>query len=77
MALHITDEETDRLVRQLARARGVGITQAVRLAVEAELRRPPLRERLKPLLEEVAATAKRNKVEPVKDWKAFYDSLED
>lgn len=37
MAFHIRDKATDALVRKLADQRGVGLTKAVRLAVEAEL----------------------------------------
>lgn len=33
MALNIQDEETDWLVREFARKRGVGITAAVRIAI--------------------------------------------
>lgn len=39
MALNIKDPETDRLVRELAAATGASITQVIRTAVEAELRR--------------------------------------
>ena len=74
MALHIVDKETDRLVRQLARKRGVGLTEAIKLAVEAELERTPvpLRERLEPFLAELDATPRTG----VKIDKAFFDSLD-
>ncbi|MDP1738673.1 MAG: type II toxin-antitoxin system VapB family antitoxin [Caulobacter sp.] len=39
MAFHVRDKETDRLVRELARDRGVGLTEAVKLAVKSELAR--------------------------------------
>ena len=39
MALSIKDEETDRLVRRLARARKTSFTAAIRLAVSNELKR--------------------------------------
>lgn len=39
MALSIKDEETDRLVRRLARAKRTSFTGAIRLAVSNELRR--------------------------------------
>lgn len=56
---HVRDAETDALVRELARRRGVGLTKAVKLAVRNELRREDaaarLRERLRPLQECVAA----------------------
>ncbi|HEX4183105.1 MAG TPA: type II toxin-antitoxin system VapB family antitoxin [Caulobacteraceae bacterium] len=46
MAFHVHDPKTDALVRPLARQKGVGVTEAVKLAVDEELRReaerPPL-----------------------------------
>lgn len=36
-ALHITDRETDTLVRRLAASREIGITEAIKLAVTNEL----------------------------------------
>ncbi|MET3710564.1 hypothetical protein ABIC65_001244 [Sphingomonas trueperi] len=39
MALSIKDEETDRLVRRYARAKGVSYTTAIRMAVSDALRR--------------------------------------
>lgn len=37
MPFHIRDEETDTLVRELARREGVGLTEAVKLAVKERL----------------------------------------
>lgn len=37
MGLSIKNEETERLVRELARRRGIGVTTAIRLAVSNEL----------------------------------------
>jgi antitoxin VapB len=37
MILHVRDVETDDLVRQLARTRGISITEAIREAVEQAL----------------------------------------
>ncbi|MFI5010848.1 MAG: type II toxin-antitoxin system VapB family antitoxin [Hyphomicrobiales bacterium] len=57
MPLHIRDEVTIQLVRKLAERKGVGLTEAVRLAVEGELRREehavPLRERIRPIQERI------------------------
>ena len=61
MAFHVRDTRTDELVRELARRRGIGITEAVREAVEQaleadEVRSKPqksLRERLQPLLDRI------------------------
>lgn len=77
MALHIRDERTDTLVRELASKKGVGLTEAVREAVENELARErqaiPLKERLKPLFDRMDALPKTG----LRADKAFYDSLND
>jgi antitoxin VapB len=79
MALHIRDQETDLLVRRLAKAKGVGLTEAVRHAVECELARtqaksePSLRQRLQPLLDEIDAIPSTG----LPADKAFYDWLND
>lgn len=41
MGLSIKNEETERLVRELARRKGVGVTTAIRLAVSNELANTP------------------------------------
>jgi antitoxin VapB len=71
MALHIRDDETDRLVRRLAEHKGVGLTEAVRLAVENELRRIPLRERLRPMQQRLAKVPGTG----LRADKAFFDDL--
>jgi antitoxin VapB len=76
MAFHIRDPETDALVRKLARQKGVGITEAVKLAVDAELRReaaekPPLRERIRAIQDEVRSWPCTD----LKADKAFFDEL--
>ncbi|MCA9172283.1 MAG: type II toxin-antitoxin system VapB family antitoxin, partial [Planctomycetales bacterium] len=38
MAIHVQDEETDWMVREFARKRGVGITAAIKLAIEEATR---------------------------------------
>ena len=38
MALNIKDEETDRLARELAAETGLSLTEAIREAVEAQLK---------------------------------------
>jgi antitoxin VapB len=73
MALHIRDSETDRLVRDLAVIKGVGLTEAVKLAVENELRRAPLYERVRPIQERIKAAGATG----LEADKAFYDSLSD
>lgn len=37
MGLSIKNDETERLVRELAKRRGIGVTSAIRLAVSNEL----------------------------------------
>lgn len=75
MAFHIRDKETDRLVRALARRKGLGLTDAVKLAVQQEMAsaqdQPPLRERLRALAKEIAAYPDTDKTVD----KAFYDEL--
>jgi antitoxin VapB len=76
MAFHVRDPETDALVRRLARQKGVGITEAVKLAVGAELRReaapkPPLRERIRAIQDEVQSWPYTG----LKADKTFFDEL--
>ncbi len=78
MAIHVQDEETDRLVREFARRRGVGITAAIKLAVtEATVieRRSgeELRRRIAPILDEVRAH--RKTTYSAEDDKAFMDEM--
>jgi len=77
MAFHVRDAETDRLVRELAAEEGVGLTEAVKLAVRAKLdakkHEPSLWEKLKPLQDEFARYPKTG----LEADKAFYDSLND
>jgi antitoxin VapB len=71
MALHIRDEETERLVRNLASLRKLGLTEAVRVAVEGELKRIPLGDRIRPIQERVAAAGRSGFVAD----KTFFDAL--
>lgn len=75
MAIHIRDSHADRLVRELARKRGIGLTEAITQAVAAELVREAsvlsLAERLKPLQDDIA----RRRVPGVVIDKAFFDDL--
>jgi antitoxin VapB len=71
MALHIRDTETDRLVRSLAEIKKLGLTEAVKLAVENELKRIPLRERIRPIQDRIAAMGDTG----LKADKAFFDEL--
>jgi antitoxin VapB len=80
MALSIKDEETDRLVRKLAKLRQLSYTQTIRLAVANELERSEVRrpaekaEMLKAIAEiqaRVAALPDRMTAEEVDAW--MYD----
>ena len=77
MAFHVRDAQTDAMVRELARKRGVGITDAIKIAVKAELKRDedamPLRERIRRIQEEVLSRPATG----LEADKAFYDSLKD
>jgi antitoxin VapB len=75
MAFHIRDLETDTMVRELARKHGIGLTEAVRLAVRRELEREaravPLRERIASLRREVMQRPGTG----LEADKAFFDDL--
>lgn len=77
MPLHIRDEETTRLVRDLAAATGRTLTDAVKMAARNELARrnaePSRFERLRAITEEIASLPRTG----LKADKAFYDSLND
>lgn len=60
MALHVQDEETDWLVRDFARRRGLGITAAIRTAVLEAMAKEQeagdtLARKLEPILRQVRA----------------------
>ena len=71
MALHIRDAKADRLVRQLAAMKKIGLTEAVILAVENEVKRAPLAERIRPIQDRIASWPSTGLVAD----KAFYDEL--
>lgn len=75
MPFHVRDPETDALVRQLARQRRIGLTDAIKLAVRQELEREaesiPLRDRISTLRAEVLARPPTGQEAD----KAFFDDL--
>lgn len=75
MAFHVRDPGTDALVRELARKRGVGLTEAIRLAVAEELKReaaePTLLDKIRAIQDEIASRQKSG----LKADKAFFDWL--
>ena len=74
MPFHIRDDETDSLVRELARKRGVGLTEAVKLAAQAELNRDEDADYLRQVREIQARVARMGRSGPAPD-KAFFDDL--
>jgi antitoxin VapB len=76
MAFHVRDKETDTLVRELARKRGVGLTEAVKQAVRSELDRKEGEvarklAAMKAISDEVASWPRTG----LKADKAFFDEL--
>jgi len=76
MAIHVQDEETDWLVRDFARKRGVGITAAIKLAIEEATshERQGVEEfarRIEPIIEQIRAL----KASGFEDEKAFMDDM--
>jgi antitoxin VapB len=75
MPLNIRSEEVNQLAEKLATRKGINKTEAVKLALENELRRVeeavPLRERLRPPQDRVLA---RSATGLAAD-KAFFDAL--
>ena len=75
MAFHVRDPRADTLVREVARLRGEGITETIKVVFDAELQRQkarvPLRDRLRPLIDEINALPSPG---PKAD-KAFFDDL--
>jgi antitoxin VapB len=75
MPFHVRDEETDSLVRELARRKRVGLTEAVKVAVRNELKaeaaQVPLRDRLRKIAEAIAAYPDTG----AKADKKFFDDL--
>ena len=74
MAFYVKDPKTDKVVRKLAKLRGITLTEAIRIAVEAELERDKQDDReaaVDRLIAKVAAWPDTG----LKADKAFFDSL--
>ena len=75
MPFHVRDADTDIKVRALARQRGVGLTEAVRQAVDEALQRDvievPLMDRVKAIQQRITARGRTG----LKADKAFFDGL--
>ena len=77
MALHVQDEETDWLVREFARRRGLGITAAIRTAIQEASSRERtagelLGQKIEPLLRQVRAN---RSISFYESDKAFMDEM--
>lgn len=76
MPFHVRDEETDTLVRELARREGVGLTEAVRLAVKDKLDRKDEAVALKlAAMKAISDEIARLPETGLKADKAFFDEL--
>lgn len=75
MAFHVRDPQTDRLVRDLAEKLGVGLTEAVRLAVSNELQRAEQKEPLYVRLRRIAEPLRAYPETGLATDKAFFDDL--
>jgi hypothetical protein len=77
MAIHVQDPETDRLLREFAKKRQVGLTAAIKLAVReaneaVERRMQGVRRNIEPLIEEVQSAMRKNKIS-AEDVRRFVD----
>jgi antitoxin VapB len=76
MAIHVQDEETDWLVRDFARRRGVGITAAIKLAVqEATEKELSAGDALARKIEPIVSRLRAIKKPEVQDDKEFMDEM--
>jgi antitoxin VapB len=76
MAFHVKDAETDRLIREVARRKGLGLTDTIKQLAAREIEASDhalaeKRTRLSQLQDRVLAAAQTG----LKADKAFYDSL--
>ena len=79
MAIHVQDKEADRMLREFARRRGVGITEAIKLAVKGAEKSDrkkveELQRRIEPILAQVRAARNGTKFSEEED-KAFMDDM--
>jgi antitoxin VapB len=77
MAIHVQDAETDWLVREFAKRRGLGITEAIKTAIleasrEERIAGQALGKKIEPLLQEIR---NRRAAGFEEDDKAFMDEL--
>ena len=78
MAFHVRDPEADTLVREFARDRSVGLTEAIKLAVrEAQSARAADRAQMEAAIREIQDRVAKWPKTGLKADKTFYDSLND
>jgi len=76
MAIHVQDEEADWLVREFARRRGVGLTAAIKLAIqEASANEISAGEELARKIEPIVSQIRALKRPNVRDDKEFMDEM--
>jgi antitoxin VapB len=75
MAFHVRDPKTDAVVRELAKRKGVGITEAIREAAEHELDREAKKVSLWERTADIRARLNAHPDPNFKPDKAFYDWL--
>jgi antitoxin VapB len=74
LAFHVRDQKADALIRELAQARGISLTQAVVAADRARRdEQVSLRDRLKPFLDRIDRLPRTGS----RTDKAFFDELWD
>ena len=77
MILHVRDEKTDELARELAGRRGISLTEAVREALETALAQERARDSLWKRTADLRGQVASYPVTGEAVDKAFYDSLYD
>jgi len=75
MPFHVRDPETDTLVRELARKRGVGLTEAIKQAVGAELARSEAEPDFVSQVRRIQARLAERGRTGLRADKAFFDDL--
>lgn len=75
LAIHVRDPKTDRLVRRLAQRKGIGLTEAIREAVENELQREEQKLSLWDRTADIRARIAAYPDTGLKADKAFFDDL--
>jgi antitoxin VapB len=77
MSIYIKDPETDKAVRQLAKLKGVTLTEAIRMATEEALARskPNKKDKFLAKVHELQAELAKYPRTGLKADKAFYDWL--